>query len=269
MTTTGGPAWLKLTPETARERALPICDPHHHIWAQRPEPPAYQRYLLPDFAADIRDSGHNIRSTVFIEVKAFYRTDGPQEMRPVGEVAHVDGVADEAASGKHGSTKIAAAIVGHADLKLGDHVAPVLEAMQAASPRFRGIRHSAGWDASPELTQRDIQGVMATSQYRAGARVLAKMGLTLDNSIYHTQLDELAALARAVPELTIVLNHIGGLVRVGSYANRDDEVLADWRRGIAAVAACPNVVIKLGGVGQKRFGFDWLARPKPIGSEEL
>ena len=269
MATIGGPDWLQLTPETALEPALPICDPHHHIWAQRHEPPAYQRYLLPDLVADIRDSGHNVRSTVFIEVKAFYRTDGPQEMRPVGEVAQIDAVADTAASGKHGHTKIAAAIVGHADLKLGDRVAPVLEAMQAASARFRGIRHAAGWDATPELAQRDIQGVMTTPQYRAGARVLAKMGLTLDNSIYHTQLDELAALARAVPELTIVLNHIGGLVRVGPYANRDNEVLADWRRGIAAVATSPNVVLKLGGVGQKRFGFDWLTRAKPIGSEEL
>jgi len=267
--TIGGSAWLRLTPETALEPALPICDPHHHIWAQRHEPAAYQRYLLPDLAADIRDSGHNVRSTVFIEVKSFYRADGPQEMRPVGEVAHINGLADEAASGKHGPTAIAAAIVGHADLKLGDQVAPVLEAMQAASPRFRGIRHSTGWDASPELAQRDIQAAMATSQYRAGARVLAKMGLTLDNSLYHTQLDELAALARSVPELTIVVNHIGGLVRVGPYANRDNEVLADWRRGIAAVAACPNVVLKLGGVGQKRFGFDWLTRAKPIGSEEL
>src|SRR3954466_8877740 len=112
--TIGGPDWLRLTPETALEPALPICDPHHHIWAQRHEPPAYQRYLLPDLAADIRDSGHNVRSTVFIEVKAFYRADGPQEMRPVGEVAHVDEVADEAASGRHGPTKIAATIVGHA-----------------------------------------------------------------------------------------------------------------------------------------------------------
>lgn len=267
--TIGDPAWLQLTTEVALEPALPICDPHHHLWADRHEPPFYQRYLLPDLVADIRDSGHNVRSTVFIEVKAFYRADGPQEMRPVGEVAHVNGLADEAASGKHTPAKIAAAIIGHADLKLGERVTPVLEAMQAASPRFRGIRHSAGWDASPELAQRDIQGVMATSQYRAGARVLAKMGLTLDNSVYHTQLDELGALARAVPELTIVLNHIGGLVRVGPYANRDKEVLADWRRGIAAVAACPNVVLKLGGVGQKRFGFDWLTRAQPVGSEEL
>jgi L-fuconolactonase len=226
--------------------------------------------LLPDLASDIRSSGHNICSTVFIEVNAFYRPDGPKAMQPVGEVEHVERLADEAASGKHGSTKIAASIVGRADLKLGDGVAPVLEALQAASPgRFRGIRHSAGWDASPELVQRDIQGVMSMPQYRAGARVLAKMGLTLDNSLYHPQLHELADLARAVPELTIVLNHIGGLVRVGSYANRDDTVLAEWRRGMAAVATCPNVVLKLGGVGQKRFGFDWHTRAKPIGSEEL
>ncbi len=268
----GDPAWLQLTPEAALEPELPICDPHHHIWAQRHEPAAYQRYLLPELAADIRDSGHNIRSTVFIEVKAFYRSGGPQAMQPVGEVEHVDGVADESARGKHGSTKIAASIVGHADLKLGDAVAPVLEAMQVASPRFRGIRHAAGWDASEELAKRDIQGVMSTTQYRAGARVLAKMGLTLDNSLYHTQLDELAEFARAVPELTIVLNHIGGLVRVGPYggdANRDNEVLADWRRGIANVASCPNIVLKLGGVGQKRFGYDWHTRAKPIGSEEL
>jgi predicted TIM-barrel fold metal-dependent hydrolase len=265
----GEPAWLQLTPETALEPDLPICDPHHHIWANRHEPASYRRYLMSDLAADIRDSGHLVRSTVFIEVKAFYRADGPEEMRPVGEVAHVSALADEAASGTHGPTRIAAAIVGHADLKLGERAAPVLEAMQAASPRFRGIRHATGWDASLELAQRDIQGVMATPQYRAGARVLARMGLTLDNSLYHTQLDELAAFARAVPELTIVVNHIGGLVRVGPYANRDDAVLADWRRGIATVAACPNVVLKLGGVGQKRFGFDWHARAKPIGSQEL
>jgi L-fuconolactonase len=93
--------------------------------------------------------------------------------------------------------------------------------------------------------------------------------LTLDNSLYHPQLNELADLARAVPELTIVLNHIGGLVRVGPYANRDDTVLADWRRGLAAVAACPNVVLKLGGVGQRRFGFDWHSRAKPMDSEAL
>jgi len=265
----GDKDWLALTPEPTLELELPICDPHHHLWEFRPEPVHYQRYLLPDLAEDL-NSGHNVRATVFIEVKARYRPDGPEEMRPVGEVEFVEGLATESARGTYGRTRVAAAIMGYADLKLGARVTPVLEAMQAASPdRFRGVRHSTGWDPSPELVNRDIQGVLASDQYRAGARVLAGMGLCLENSLYHPQLAELAAFARAIPDLTIILNHIGGLVRVGPYANRDDEVLPAWRQGIAAVAACPNVIIKLGGVGQRRFGFDWHERAKPIGSAEL
>jgi L-fuconolactonase len=265
----GGNDWLALTPEPTSEPEIPICDAHHHLWEFRPEPVHYQRYLLQDLADDL-NSGHNVRSTVFIEVRARYRPDGPEEMRPVGEVEFVDGLATEGASGKYGPAQIAAAIIGHADLKRGDRVAPVLEAMQAASPgRFRGIRHSTGWDPSPALVNREIEGVLSSDNYRAGARVLARMGLCLENSLYHPQLSELAAFARAVPDLTIILNHIGGLVRVGPYADRDDEALPAWRLGIAAVAECPNVIIKLGGVGQVRFGFDWHTRETPIGSEEL
>jgi predicted TIM-barrel fold metal-dependent hydrolase len=265
----GGPDWLALTPEPTLEPDMPICDAHHHLWEFRPEPVHYQRYLLPELAADL-NSGHNVRSTVFIEVKARYRTDGPEAMRPVGEVEFVQGLTTESASGTYGPARIAAGIMGYADLKLGERVTPVLEAMQATSPeRFRGIRHATGWDPSPALVQRDIEGALSSDSYRAGARVLARMGLCLENSLYHPQLPELAAFARAVPDLTIILNHIGGLVRIGPYANRDDAVLPAWRRGIAAVAACPNVVIKLGGVGQVRFGFDWHARAKPIGSVEL
>ena len=83
------------------------------------------------------------------------------------------------------------------------------------------------------------------------------------------QLPELADFAKSVPGLTIILNHIGGLMRTGPYGNRDEEVLATWRRGIAAVGACPNVIIKLGGIGMPRYGFDWHTRDQPIGSEEL
>ena len=87
--------------------------------------------------------------------------------------------------------------------------------------------------------------------------------------MYFPQLPELADFARAVPDLTIILNHIGGLLRFGPYANRDDEVLDIWRNGIAAVANCPNVNIKIGGIGMPRTGFDWHSRDKPAGSEEL
>ena len=265
----GGPDWLALTPELALEPEIPICDPHHHVWDLRTERLPYDRYLLHELADDL-NSGHNVRSTVFIEARSMYRPDGPGELRPVGEVEFVQGLAAASASGLYGPARAAAAIVGHADLKLGDRVQPVLEALQAASPnRFRGIRHAVGWDAYEGLAKRDIKGALSTDGYRAGAKILAKMGLTLDNSLYFTQLDELAEFARAVPDLTIVLNHIGGLLRVGPYANRDDEVLAEWRRAVAVAAQCPNIVMKLGGVGQLRYGYDWPERDKPIGSEEL
>ena len=125
------------------------------------------------------------------------------------------------------------------------------------------------WDPHPEVGNREQEGVLATAAYRAGARVLARMGLSLDTGVCFPQLPELAAFAQAVPDLTIIVNHLGGLTRVGPYAHRDDEVLATWRRGIAAVAACPNVHLKLGGIGMPRLGFDWHARTTPIGSEEL
>lgn len=264
-----GNDWLSLTTEQTLEPDIPICDPHHHFWVHRPEPVDYQRYLLPELAGDV-NSGHNVRSTVFIEVRCEYRKDGPDEMKPVGEVEYVQTIADASAAGSHGPTKAAAAIIGHADLKLGEGVLPVLEAMQVASPnRFRGVRHSVGWDESPELANREIKGALGTEEYRSGAKVLADKGLILENSLYFHQASELVDFANALPELNIVLNHIGGLVRVGPYANRDNEVLPAWRKGIEEMAKCPNIVLKLGGVGQTRFAYGWDQLEKPIGSEEL
>ena len=264
--------WLALTLEPTLEPELPICDPHHHFWDYRTRSIPYQRYLLHELAADL-NSGHNIRSTVFVEASAMYRTAGPEELRPVGEVEFVQGLAAASASGLYGPCRAAAAIVGRADLNLGERVEPVLQALQAASPnRFRGIRHSVTWDPHPELQNPaapQTQGQLASNSFRAGARVLSRLGLSLEGWMNHPQLPELADFAKAVPDLTIILNHIGGLWRIGPYANRDDEVLANWRSGIAAVGACPNVNIKLGGIGMPRTGFDWHTREVPIGSEEL
>ncbi len=268
----GGNDWHALTQESILEPEMPICDPHHHFWDFRTERMPYQKYLLHELADDI-NSGHNVRSTVFVEARSMYRRDGPEEMRPVGEVEFVQGLAAASASGLYGSGRAAAAIVGHANLNLGEGVAPVLEALQAASPnRFRGIRHSVTWDPNPAVENtaaHKIEGQLASNNFREGARVLARMGLSLEGWMFFPQLPDLADFARAVPDLTIILNHIGGLLRDGPYANRDDEVLPTWRSGIAAVAACPNVNIKLGGVGMPRTGFDWHTRSKPIGSEEL
>tara|TARA_B100000809_G_scaffold67553_1_gene64563 strand:+ start:1053 stop:2072 length:1020 start_codon:yes stop_codon:yes gene_type:complete len=266
----GGNDWHALTQESSLEPDLPICDPHHHFWDFRAARIPYQRYLLHELAADIT-SGHNVRSTVFVEARSMYRADGPEEMRPVGEVEFVQGLAAASANGLYGPGRAAATIIGHANLNLGDQVEPVLQALQAASPnRFRGIRHSVTWDAEVANTAaHNAQGQLGADNFRAGARLLAKMGLSLEGWLYFRQLTELADFAKAVPDLTIILNHVGGLIREGIYANRDDEILPIWRSGIAAVAACPNVVIKLGGMGMPANGFDWHTRTQPIGSEEL
>src|SRR5580692_4998415 len=159
----GGNDWLDLTREEALEPELPICDPHHHFWDRRTARIPYQRYLLHELMADL-DQGHNVRSTVFIEARAMYRADGPNEMKPVGEVEFVQGLAAASASGLYGKCRAAATIIGHADLKLGDRAEPVLEALQAASPnRFKGIRHIVTWDRDPHVESREVEGVLSTA----------------------------------------------------------------------------------------------------------
>ena len=265
----GGNDWLALNLEPTLEPELPICDPHHHFWDFRNERVPYQRYLLDELNADMY-SGHNVRSTVFIEARSMYSADGPEELRSVGEVEFVQGLAAASASGQYGPARAAAAIIGNADLSMGDRVEPVLDALQVASPnRFRGVRRSASYDVHPDVESRAEQGLLANESFRAGARVLARREMVYENTLYFHQLPELVDFANAIPELTIVLNHIGGLYRVGPYANRDDEVITEWQAGVAAVARCPNIYLKLGGVGQPRYGFDWHTYEKPIDSEAL
>ncbi len=265
----GGNDWLALTQEPTLEPDLPICDPHHHFWDLRPQSTPYQRYLLHELNGDIY-SGHNVRSTVFLEARSMYRSGGPAELRPVGEVEFVQGLAAASASGVYGPARAAAAIIGHADLKLAGNVAPVLEALQAASPnRFRGIRHNVTWNPDPDWDNRETEGILANADFLEGARVLSRKGLVLDLMQSFPQLPEIADFARAVPDLPVIVNHIGGVSRVGIYANKDDEIIPHWREGIAAVAACPNVTMKLGGMGMPRFGYGWHSRGVPIGSEEL
>ncbi len=268
----GGNDWLAQTPEAALEPALPIIDPHHHLWDKRIPRIPYQRYQLDELVEDVVSSGHNVVATVFVEARSMYRPDGPPELVTVGEVEYVQGIAAASASGLYGPTRIAAGIVGRADLGLGAGVGPVLDALQAASPnRFRGIRHIVASDPHPEIDPIADPRVGDTKSpaFIEGARVLAARGLSFDAWLYHHQMNDLVEFARAVPDLPIVLNHIGGLLRVGPYANRLDEVLAMWRSSIVALAACPNITVKVGGLGMPRYGFDWAAREVPIGSEEL
>ncbi len=265
-------AWLKLTVEDPIEPDLPICDPHHHLWHRpdRPDRPG-SRYLLDDLLQDT-GGGHRIVQTVFVECGSMYRKGGPQEMRPVGETEFVQGIAAQSASGQYGTTRVAAGIVGHADLTLGAAVAPVLEAhIAASSNRFRGIRHSSTWNASADVrsSMSPPKGLLLDSRFREGFACLQKYGLSFDAWLYHPQLTELADLARTFPNVPIIVDHIGGLLSIGPYAEKREEVFQEWKRGIAALATCPNAVVKLGGLGMPLSGFGWNEQAKPANSVEL
>jgi hypothetical protein len=131
------PDWLGKRREAALEPDLPIVDPHHHL-IDRPESGTY---LLPDLLKDIAEGGHNVIATVYLEWLSMYRADGPEAMRPVGEIEFANGVAAMSASGGYGKPRVCAGIVGHADLTLGARVRDVLEAMIGlGGGRFRGIR---------------------------------------------------------------------------------------------------------------------------------
>ena len=262
------PDWLDRRREEIIEPDLPIIDPHHHL-VERAET---GRYLLPELLADTSD-GHNITATVYLEWLSMYRAQGPVELRPVGEVEFANGVAAMAASGTYGGTQICAGIVGYGDLTLGAPVEKVLQAMiQAGGGRFRGIRfitashpEQAAW-ASAVIRP---EGLLKNPKLREGFARLAPLGLSFDAWMYHTQLGELVDLARAFPGTQIVLDHIGGAIGLGPYAGKRDEVFVAWSGQIRELATCPNVHIKLGGLGMRMFGFSHHLAELPPSSEEL
>ncbi|MEI7710011.1 MAG: amidohydrolase family protein [Rhodospirillales bacterium] len=259
--------WLARRVETVLEPELPIVDPHHHLW----ERPGWN-YMLDDLLADT-NSGHNIVGTVFVQCRAMHRVDGPEAMRPVGETEFVNGVAAMSASGGYGTAKICAGIVGHADLRNGHGAEAVLEAhIRAGGSRFRGIRHITAWDADPELMNPAYpmpSGLMFDTKFREGFACLAPLNLTFDAWLYHPQIADVAALARAFPGTGICLNHIGGPLAIGAYAGKRAEVFAQWSAAIRDLAQCPNVVVKVGGMAMRINGFDFHERAEPPSSDDL
>jgi predicted TIM-barrel fold metal-dependent hydrolase len=258
--------YARMAPEPILDPDLPIIDPHHHLWDRPP-----QRYLLDEYLADM-NTGHNIIGTVFVECTAMWRASGPEEMRPVGETEFVNGIAAMAASGAYGPIAVNAGIVSYADLRLGDAVEPVLEEHVArGGGRMRGIRNRATYE--PLIGEYGslgpAKGLLRDPQFRRGMKKLAAAGLVYDSWQYHMQIPDVADLARAVPEATIVLDHVGGVVGVGPFAGRREEVFAQWRRDMADLATCPNVFVKIGGLAMPLFGLGFNNREVPPGSEEL
>ena len=270
MANPGTPEWLDLVLEPIVDPDRVIVDPHHHLWRR----PGFD-YLLDDLWSDTC-SGHNVVQTVFVECRAQYRESGPEHLRPVGETEFV--AAEAAASalrsgaGTNGKAVISA-IVAHADLTDTDNLHEVLDAHVAAgNGLFRGIRHAGARDPHPEaltIPGRAPEGLYGRSDFRRGVATLGDRGHTYDTWHYHHQNAAFAELAAAVPETTMVLDHFGTPLGVGPYEGKRDEIFEQWRTDISAIARCPNVVAKIGGLAMPDNGFGWNSRATPATSDEL
>jgi len=259
------PAWLAASVEEALEPDLPIIDAHHHFF-----PESWGGYLLPDLLKDT-GGGHDIRATVYVQCGWHYRDSGPLPLRPVGETEAVVELAKEAAEART-QTNVAAAIVGFADLCLGDAVDEVLAAQIAAGEgRLRGIRNSAARHPAFKhgVLPRPMPHLYADPSFRRGFACLARHELSFDAWIYHPQLPDVIGLASAFPSVPLVLDHVGGLLAVGPYQGRRADAIREWLPSLRLLAQCPNVSVKLGGLGTTVFGFDFSLQPAPPTSRTL
>ncbi|MGF1597306.1 MAG: amidohydrolase family protein [Acidimicrobiales bacterium] len=256
-------AWIDQVREEALEPDLPICDPHHHLWLDAGH--TGWPYTLDDLLADT-GAGHNVVRTVFLECHAEYRTDGPRHLRPVGETEFVAELAERSA--ELGGAEIAG-IMGNADLALGSAVTEVLEAHEVAGRgRFRGVRYITAQDPHPPLAM-GTSAAMDDPAYLEGVRAVGAGGYTYDAMVYHPQLPELAAVARACPDTPIVIDHLGGFLGTGPYSGRRDEIIEFWTDAMGQLADCPNTFLKLGGIGMPMMGFRWDKQDVPPTSGEL
>jgi predicted TIM-barrel fold metal-dependent hydrolase len=260
------PEWLGLVQEEILEPDRPIVDPHHHFFT---ETKLFPNYRIEDLWADT--ATHNVENTVFVQCEEHHFKDGPEELRPVGETVWVDGLAAEMAKGPAGAARVRA-IVGTANMCLGAKVRDVLEAHCQASELFRGIRDTAAWTESDAVHQAARTGnaeMYADAAFREGFAELGELGLSFDAYHYHTQNRYLTDLARAFPDVVIVLDHLGTPLGVGPFAGKRDEIFQQWSKDLAELATCPNVNIKLGGMLMPWNGFGYETAERPPSSDEF
>ncbi|MEZ5652829.1 MAG: amidohydrolase family protein [Burkholderiaceae bacterium] len=252
--------WLALTPEAALSPGQPILDAHHHLW-DRPG----SRYLGADFLADA-GAGHDVRASVYVQCRTGYREQGPEALRPVGEVETIRRWCA-------GQPCHPAALVAMADLQLGDQVRPVLDALiEAGEGRVRAIRNTTAHHPHPDVRSNPNpapDGLMRSPAFRRAAAALPEHGLCLDVWAYQTQLDEVYALARALPNLTVVIDHCGGPLGVGPFKRNDAVSHRAWRSSLARVAGLENTRIKIGGFGLSVLGYEYAQQPAPPDSQAL
>ena len=228
---------------TAVDRSEPIVDAHHHLWdlgaLHYPWSKAgphdvgwgdttalFADYLVADLRRDA--ARQNLVKSVHVQANV-----DPAD--PVRETEWLERVASAPDAGGMPN-----AIVAFVDLSSPD-AARTLE-RHAAWPRLRGIRQVLNRHADPKLN-RAPKDYLADPVWQRQFALLARHGLSFDAQVYWQQMPALVELARRHPDTTIVLDH------AGMPAERTPEGLAGWEQGMRALAACPNVVVKLSGYG--------------------
>ena len=257
--------WLLIHQEEIIDPEREIVDPHHHLWRHVPE---VDPYLLEDLWADT-GSGHNIIKTVFIECRAEYRTDGPEHLRAIGETEFVTRMAKES---EKGAGAVIAGIVAHTDLRAAAREEALAAHAEVSEGRVKGIRQALS--CAPEGVALMIPGpapknLYADKEFRKGVQLLGKLGYTYDSWHYHFQNPEFLALAQAAPDTVMVLDHFGTPLGVPPYDTQRAAIFEQWKKDIAAIAQCENVVAKLGGMAMPDNGFGWMGRATPPSSDEF
>ena len=228
------------------DRVLRVVDPHIHWWNLERLHYPWLADPKPTFGGDNRLLAHTYEPAQFdadtagVEVLAAVHVDaGHDAANPLAETRWLESVA--------GAFGRPLAIVGYADLSQPD-AAEVLEA-QAAHRSVRGIRQilNVHTDAHYDYVGRHF---MREPAWRAGFALLQKHGLSFDLQIYPTQMPEARALAQAHPDTTLIVNHTGMFVDRGSVAG-----WRAWRDGLRGLAQCPNVMIKISGLGMVDHGW--------------
>lgn len=220
----------------------PVIDAHHHLWdlslGRHPwimgTDPAMaslgnldflrQDYLSADYLRDVGET--DFAGSVHVEAAWDRRRDPVEETRWLMSIARPRGVA--------------ARLVGFVALEEPD-VAEQLAAHRAAGPVV-GVRETIRWHPDP-AKRWAAAGILDRADKRRGIAVLARAGMLLEVLMNPYQSEDVARLARDMPELQIVVNHCGTPV------DRDEAGLARWRAGLALMAAWPNVAIKVSNFG--------------------
>jgi predicted TIM-barrel fold metal-dependent hydrolase len=220
-------------------KPVPTIDAHHHIWRLADLPwlsgPQVPRIFGPyqPICRDYPISEYRSDTARCDIVKSIYIQTNWPAGRSFDEARWVQSVADE--------TGWPHANVAHADL--GDPDAGSLLKRLAGLPATRGIRQQLHWHENPQYRFAPRPDVMKDADWRRGLARLSDHGLLFELQIFASQMADGAALARAFPDTVFVLEHAGMLEDMSPAGWQV------WRDGMAALAQCRNVNVKLSGLG--------------------